>query len=92
VIHEVTRIPTRALDGHAPETFSAARRMAWSANRHTTKDEDSAYRLLGIFSIFMPLIYGGGKKNALKRPRREVDGLPLTGKVCLLWRVHGERN
>jgi len=58
--------------------------MAWAANRQTTEDEDSAYCLLGIFSIFMPLIYGEGKENALKRLQREIDGLPATGMVIII--------
>ena len=79
MIHGVTRIPIAALDGHALDTFSASERMAWAARRQTTKDEDGAYCLLGIFNIFMPLIYGEGKENALKRLQREIDGLPVTG-------------
>jgi hypothetical protein len=83
VIHEITGISTPALDGYALDTFSAAERMAWSANRQTTKDEDSAYCLFGIFSIFLPLIYGEGKENALKRLQREIDGLPITGMTVI---------
>jgi hypothetical protein len=79
VIHEITGIPKPALDGHPLDTFSVSERMAWATNRQTTKDEDSAYCLLGIFSIFMPLIYGEGKDSALKRLRKEVDELPKTG-------------
>jgi hypothetical protein len=79
VIHEITGIPKSALDGHPLDTFSVSERMAWATKRQTTKDEDRAYCLLGIFSIFMPLIYGEGKDSALKRLQREVDGLPKTG-------------
>jgi hypothetical protein len=75
VIHETTGIPLLALDAHPLDTFGVAERMAWAAKRQTTKDEDGAYCLLGIFSIFMPLIYGEGKEHALKRLQREVDGL-----------------
>jgi hypothetical protein len=53
--------------------------MAWTTKRQTIKDEDRVYCLLGIFSIFMPLIYGEGKDSALKRLQREVNGLPKTG-------------
>jgi hypothetical protein len=84
VLHEITGIPIVALDGHDLDTFSATERMAWAANRQTTKDEDGAYCLLGIFSIFMPLIYGEGKENALMRLQREIDGLPLIGIALIL--------
>ena len=79
VIHDTTGIPLPALDGHPLDTFSVAERMAWAAKRQTTKDEDLAYCLLGIFNIFMPLIYGEGKEHALKRLQRELDVLPATG-------------
>jgi hypothetical protein len=31
-----------------------------------------AYSLLGIFDVYMPLIYGEGKDSALKRLREEI--------------------
>jgi hypothetical protein len=91
IICEITGIPIPALDGRSLNTFSAAERMTWSANRQTTKDEDGAYCLLGIFSIFMPLIYGEGKENALKRLQREIDELPAAGMVSVIWRINLDR-
>lgn len=35
-----------------------ARRMSWMAHRQTTRKEDEAYCLLGIFGVNMPLLYG----------------------------------
>ena len=32
-----------------------------------------AYSLLGIFDIFLPLIYGEGRENAFRRLREEVS-------------------
>jgi hypothetical protein len=78
-IHETTRIPLLALNGHPLHMFSVAERISWGANRQTTRDEDVAYCLLGIFGIFMPLIYGEGKEHAFKRLQREVDDLQTTG-------------
>jgi heterokaryon incompatibility protein (HET) len=43
-----------------------ARRMAWAALRKTTRVEDLAYCLLGIFDVNMPLIYGEGKKAFIR--------------------------
>ncbi|ORY15982.1 heterokaryon incompatibility protein-domain-containing protein [Clohesyomyces aquaticus] len=37
-------------------------RMSWAAYRKTTRIEDIAYCLLGIFHIHMPLLYGEGVK------------------------------
>jgi Heterokaryon incompatibility protein (HET) len=88
LIHEITDISLPALNGHLLDAFSVTERMAWAAERQTTKEEDGAYCLLGIFNIFMPLIYGEGKDSALKRLQREIDGLPVTSMAPLLSRVH----
>jgi len=37
-------------------------RMSWAAERRTTRVEDMAYSLLGIFDVHMPLLYGEGLK------------------------------
>ena len=34
--------------------------MSWASFRKTTRVEDIAYSLLGIFDVHMPLIYGEG--------------------------------
>jgi hypothetical protein len=47
--------------------------MSWAAKRNTTRGEDAAYCLLGIFGIHMPLIYGEGRDNALLRLQEEID-------------------
>ncbi|KAK2004231.1 HET-domain-containing protein [Colletotrichum falcatum] len=41
---------------------SVAERMSWASRRRTTRLEDIAYCLLGIFGINMPLIYGEGER------------------------------
>lgn len=42
------------------------RKMSWAANRQTTRVEDVAYCLLGIFDVNMPMIYGEGEKAFLR--------------------------
>lgn len=37
--------------------------MSWAAERKTTRVEDKAYCLLGLFGINMPLLYGEGRKS-----------------------------
>jgi hypothetical protein len=44
------------------ETASIAQKMCWMAGRNTTKIEDIAYCMLGLFGVHMPLIYGEGEK------------------------------
>lgn len=41
--------------------YSVAQRMSWAARRQTTRVEDEAYCLLGIFGVNMPMLYGEGK-------------------------------
>ena len=50
---------------------SIAQRMSWASNRTTTRPEDIAYCLLGLFSVHMPLIYGEGAK-AFVRLQEEI--------------------
>ena len=47
-------------------TMSIARRMSWAANRKTTRTEDIAYCLMGIFNVNMPLLYGEGNKAFIR--------------------------
>ncbi|KAN0072346.1 hypothetical protein V8E54_009275 [Elaphomyces granulatus] len=72
-IHDVTGIPVKALRGSSLSDFSVPERMSWAEKRETTRKEDKAYSLLGIFNIYMPLIYGEGRENAFKRLREEID-------------------
>jgi hypothetical protein len=45
---------------------SIAMRMSWISDRETTRSEDMAYCLLGIFGVNMPLLYGEGEKAFLR--------------------------
>ncbi|KAF7442049.1 het domain protein [Pyrenophora tritici-repentis] len=45
--------------------------MSWAAGRQTTRVEDEAYSLLGIFDVNMPLLYGKGDK-ACRRLQEEI--------------------
>ncbi|KAH8590366.1 heterokaryon incompatibility protein-domain-containing protein [Bisporella sp. PMI_857] len=47
-------------------TIPLARRMSWASNRITTRQEDTAYCLLGIFGVNMPLLYGEGDKAFIR--------------------------
>ena len=71
-IHEITGIAIPALRGFPLSQFEVDERFKWIETRQTTRDEDMAYCLLGIFNVFMPLIYGEGKENAIRRLRKEI--------------------
>jgi hypothetical protein len=72
-IHETTGITIPALRGIHLREIDVEERLSWINGRQTTRPEDKAYSLLGIFGIFMSLIYGEGEENAFKRLRRKVD-------------------
>ncbi|EXF73095.1 HET domain-containing protein [Colletotrichum fioriniae PJ7] len=46
-------------------------RLSWAAHRQTTRVEDRAYSLLGLFDIHMLMIYGEGAK-AFQRLQEEI--------------------
>ena len=56
--------------------MSVADRMGWASRRQTTRTEDIAYCLLGIFDVHMPLLYGEGEK-AFVRLQEEMYVLPV---------------
>jgi NACHT domain/Heterokaryon incompatibility protein (HET) len=72
-IHEITRIPISALRGSALSHFSTDQKLDWAKTRQITREEDWAYSLLGIFEISMPVMYGEGRTNAVRRLKKEID-------------------
>ncbi|KAI1324210.1 heterokaryon incompatibility protein-domain-containing protein [Xylariaceae sp. FL0255] len=59
---EVTGIGRQYIKGCNLNEASIAQRMSWVARRNTSREEDMAYCLLGIFDVNMPLLYGEGMK------------------------------
>jgi len=57
-----TGIPGNTLDGEDLETASVAQRMSWAAKRETTRVEDRAYSLIGLFGVNIPMLYGEGER------------------------------
>ena len=72
-IHEITGIAVPALCGTPLSQFSVAERFKWAEKRQTTREEDWAYSLLGIFNVHMTLLYGEGINHASTRLRDEID-------------------
>jgi len=66
-IQEITGIAIDALQGKPLSQFSADERFLWTRKRTTKLVEDEVYCLLGIFGIYMPLIYGEGRNHAMTR-------------------------
>lgn len=70
-ISEITRVDQGAFRRAELRNFSIAQRMSWAARRETTRIEDLAYSLLGLFDVNMPLLYGEGGK-AFERLQEEI--------------------
>ncbi|KAH6664080.1 HET domain protein [Halenospora varia] len=63
----VTAIDEEVLrDSSLLYNIPVARRMSWAARRQTTRLEDIAYSLLGIFDVNMPMLYGEGEKAFIR--------------------------
>lgn len=72
-IYNITGISVRALHSEKLSQFKIEEIFKWAEKRETTHEEDWAYSLLGIFGIFMPLIYGEGRAHAVSRLKREIQ-------------------
>ncbi|KAF2732931.1 HET-domain-containing protein [Polyplosphaeria fusca] len=72
-VHATTGIASQALQGTPLHRFSVETRLSWAYRRNTTREEDKAYALLGIFEVHLSLIYGEGEKNAFRRLREEIQ-------------------
>lgn len=59
-IEKVTMIPRDDLRGFTPSCSRVHEKMIWASKRRTTRVEDKAYCLLGIFDITIPISYGEG--------------------------------
>ncbi|KAK3994410.1 putative vegetative incompatibility HET containing-domain protein [Cladorrhinum sp. PSN332] len=73
-------------------SIPVARKMAWAANRESTRIEDKAYCLLGLFGIAMPLIYG--ERNRAFIRLQEMIAQKTNDMSLFAWRDvqnHGSR-
>ncbi|KAH7124281.1 hypothetical protein EDB81DRAFT_812339 [Dactylonectria macrodidyma] len=72
VLSEITGIDSKVLKNSAClPAIPVGRRLSWAALRSTSRIEDIAYSLLGIFDVNMPLLYGEGQK-AFVRLQEEI--------------------
>ena len=69
---QATGITSRYLTDFHPGVDDARSRLQWASTRCTTRPEDIAYSLLGVFSLHIPVLYGESAENALGRLLAEV--------------------
>ncbi|KAK7446258.1 hypothetical protein VKT23_014463 [Stygiomarasmius scandens] len=72
VLSTITTIPVQIFEGRDIDEYSIAQKMSWAAYRQTTRPEDQAYCLMGIFNVNMPPIYGEGGVAAFMRLQQEI--------------------
>lgn len=72
LISEITGIDENVLRGASLDHVSVARRMSWASRRETSRAEDTAYSLLGIFEVNIPMIYGEGRLKAFRRLQEAI--------------------
>ncbi|KAK4160199.1 vegetative incompatibility protein HET-E-1 [Cladorrhinum sp. PSN259] len=66
-IQKITKIDELTLlEPRLIHNASVAQRMSWASKRSTTRTEDIAYCLFGIFGINLPIIYGEGERAFLR--------------------------
>jgi hypothetical protein len=87
LLSEITGISVKILDHSlSPLDQTVYDRMHWASRRQTTREEDKAYCLLGLFDINMPLLYGEGKK-AFHRLQEEIIK-NFDDHTIFLWDLH----
>jgi Heterokaryon incompatibility protein (HET) len=73
LVAEVTSIDEQVLENRDMlSNFCVAQRMSWASRRQTTRSEDIAYSLMGLFNVNMPVIYGEGATKAFRRLQTEI--------------------
>ncbi|KAI0975637.1 heterokaryon incompatibility protein-domain-containing protein [Xylaria arbuscula] len=70
-VSEATSIPREVLRFRVTSHYSVSQKMSWASRRRTTRIEDEAYCLLGLFGVTMPLLYGEGRR-AFRRLQEEI--------------------
>ncbi|KAI6023400.1 heterokaryon incompatibility protein-domain-containing protein [Pisolithus marmoratus] len=76
-LEEITGIPEEVLNDEQVLRStrllrpSVAQIMSWAADRKTSRVEDRAYSLMGLFGVNMPMLYGEGSK-AFQRLQLEI--------------------
>ncbi len=79
LLEEITGINAEVLMGTTPlHEVSVARRMSWASARTTSRIEDEAYCLMGIFGVHLPTIYGEDKEAFLRLQEEIMRRIPDT--------------
>ncbi|OAX39456.1 hypothetical protein K503DRAFT_84491 [Rhizopogon vinicolor AM-OR11-026] len=67
ILERATGIPLHDLREYHPGPVRVDERMSWAARRKTSRVEDVAYSLMGIFDVSLQIAYGEGGDRAFCR-------------------------
>ncbi|KAI6116787.1 hypothetical protein EDD16DRAFT_1043555 [Pisolithus croceorrhizus] len=81
-IAKATGIASRFLTDFTPGMDDARLRLQWASSCRTTRPEDVAYSLFGIFDVHLPVLYGESAEFALGRLLAEV--ISQSGDISIL--------
>ncbi|KAK1624059.1 heterokaryon incompatibility protein-domain-containing protein [Colletotrichum phormii] len=88
LLHKKTGIRRYVLSHDPPiSSLPVAERISWASPRKTTRQEDIAYCLLGIFNIHIPLLYGEGDR-AFVRLQQEIIRNSEDMSILLWTQIH----
>jgi hypothetical protein len=84
-ISGITDIPIKDLKRFRPGTNRVREKMSWMSRRRTTRTEDIAYSMIGIFAVGITIAYGEGEKafhrlqGEIMQRCNDIDLLAWTG-------------
>ncbi|KAI5989855.1 hypothetical protein EDC04DRAFT_2525998, partial [Pisolithus marmoratus] len=81
-LERVTGVESRFLTNFSPGMDDARSRLQWASLRCTTRPEDIAYSLFGIFDLHLPVLYGESVEKALGRLLAEI--ISQSGDISVL--------
>ncbi|KAI5994926.1 hypothetical protein F5J12DRAFT_773134 [Pisolithus orientalis] len=81
-LQKATGVAEQHLNYFYPGVDDARTRLHWASGRSTTRPEDIAYSLFGIFKVHLPVLYGESVENALGRLLAEI--ISRSGDISVL--------
>ncbi|KAI5994934.1 hypothetical protein F5J12DRAFT_410243 [Pisolithus orientalis] len=81
-LQRATGVAKQHLTDFDPGMDDARTRLHWASGRSTTRPEDIAYSLFGIFKVHLPVLYGESVENALGRLLAEI--ISRSGDISVL--------
>lgn len=85
----ITTIPITTLQRFRPGTDTVRETMCWVAKRQTTRIEDMAYSLIGLFDVSLTIQYGERERAFYRLQLAIMDTAPALD--LLLWQSDTDR-